>query len=131
MTQARRKETAADADTEGQGRDASTTPSPEPAAIANPLASAADDQALTSRDDRRAASVLRDLLTGLPDFSYRTLSLSQWRTESTALLEDQDVASTLFLFDRDFRKEQASQDEGLELVRELQNKAVGYCGLIN
>ena len=42
------------------------------------------------------------------------------------------ASTTVFLFDRDFGREQEdAENEGFNLVREVQDKEVGYCGLIS
>jgi hypothetical protein len=87
----------------------------------------AEDQPDSPREDVRAASALEELLSGLSKCAFVPLSLSEWRERSKELLEGGEADSTLFLFDRDFQKEQQSQNEGIELVRAVQR---GYCGLI-
>jgi len=93
------------------------------------VASATDSalERASPREDRRAADALEGLLSGLSKCAYVPLSLSEWRKRSSEFLEGDDADSTLFLFDRDFRNEQQSHNEGFELVRAIQH---GYCGLI-
>ena len=82
--------------------------------------------------DATAASSLEDLLHQLEDCEYITLSLSEWKLRSGALLNDENASSTVLLFDRDFSREQeGTADGGFELIREVQAKKTGYCGLIS
>lgn len=82
--------------------------------------------------DTRAAQSLEELLDSIPGCQYITLSLRSWRESSDQLLMDDAAATTMFLFDRDFRREVAGSDqEGIELIRQTQARAVGYCGLIS
>lgn len=81
--------------------------------------------------DARAARGLFELLSGLKECSFVTLSLGQWRREREEYLGDPTAAQeTLFLFDRNFGREKGSADEGLVLVREVQGRGVAICGLI-
>lgn len=91
---------------------------------------AGEQRRIDPRDDRRAAEALEDLLGSLTKCTFKTLSLAEWREQSKDLLEDDDAGATLFLFDRDFRRERQSRDEGFALVRAVQTRQVGYCGLI-
>jgi hypothetical protein len=97
----------------------------------SPQATAAAEQILPDPRDSIAALGLQELLADLPDFTFQTLSLGQWRTAQDQYLSDEDEARhTLFLFDRDFRREQASDNEGLNLIREVQSQGALLCGLI-
>jgi hypothetical protein len=81
--------------------------------------------------DIRAAQNLQELLAKLPECTFVPLSLGRWRSDQELYLGDPAVAQeTLFLFDRDFRREGASADEGLVLVREAQLRGVAICGLV-
>jgi hypothetical protein len=81
--------------------------------------------------DARVARSLFELLSDLQECSFVTLSLGRWRRDREEYLGDPVAAlETLFLFDRDFRRENASADEGLVLVREVQGRGVAICGLI-
>ena len=83
-------------------------------------------------DDATAASSLEDILGLLDDCEYITLSLGEWKLRSGALLADESANSTVLLFDRDFsREEEDTADGGFELIREMQAKNTGYCGLIS
>ena len=81
-------------------------------------------------NDVRAADVLEHTLRDLCGHEFVTLSLAQWWHQSEKLLQSPDASSTLFLFDRDFRREGKSADEGLSLVQAVLARAVGYCGLL-
>ena len=82
--------------------------------------------------DTRAAKSLNEILGGMQQCEFMTLSLKEWKTRSDKLLAKEAAASTVFLFDRDFRREQDdAENEGLKLVREVQGKEAGYCGLIS
>ena len=82
--------------------------------------------------DASAASSLEDLLRELEDCEYVTLSLSEWKQRSGTLLAHENASSTVLLFDRDFsREEGGTVDGGFELIREVQAKKTGYCGLIS
>ena len=82
--------------------------------------------------DTKAAKLLDDILGNLEGFNYVNLSLSEWRVQESTLLGDDKAANTVFLFDRDFkREEEGTENEGIKLVREVQSKNVGYCGLIS
>ena len=82
--------------------------------------------------DTRAAKSLEVILDGLDKCTFVPLSLTEWRKRADELLTDDTAATTMFLFDRDFGLEQeAGENEGFNLVREVQGKGVGYCGLIS
>ena len=82
--------------------------------------------------DTRAAQSLEKILDGLEECTFVTLSLTEWRKRADELLADKTAATTVFLFDRDFGREQeGAENEGFNLVREVQSKEVGYCGLIS
>ncbi|MFE7482226.1 hypothetical protein [Streptomyces sp. NPDC057552] len=70
-------------------------------------------------EDEPAAACLRGLLADSREFL--TFSLSDWRKQRTALLED--GKSTLILFDRDFSREGASQTAGEEEISALLHDA--------
>ena len=100
-------------------------------------ADAAEPLPVTSGDvvediDATAASSLEDILGQLDDCEYITLSFGEWKQRSGALLADENASSTVLLFDRDFsREEEGTADGGFELIREVQAKNTGYCGLIS
>jgi len=82
--------------------------------------------------DSRAAESLEEVIAGLDECVFVALSLRQWREQADQLLADEMAATTVFLFDRNFeREQQGSENEGFNLVREVQNKRIGYCGLIS
>ena len=82
--------------------------------------------------DVGAARSLEDLLASMSDCEYMTLSLQQWRSRMDQILADERAATTMVLFDRDFhREENGSEHEGIELVRQAQTTAIGFCGLIS
>ena len=82
--------------------------------------------------DTRAAMSLNEILGGMQQCEFMTLSLKDWKQRSNKLLAKETATTTVFLFDRDFRREQDdAEDEGLKLVREVQSKEAGYCGLIS
>lgn len=81
-------------------------------------------------DDSRAAAMLGEILNGLENCKFENLSLFEWRDREKEILDSNDANSTLYLFDLDFRGEGASENEGIELVRVVQSRDVGYCGLI-
>ncbi len=84
-----------------------------------------------SGGDARAAIGLQELLADLPDCPLVTLSLGEWKRSQERYLGDSAASQeTLFLFDRDFCRENASPDEGLELVRKAQASGVAICGLV-
>lgn len=97
-------------------------------------AKAAEKVTTTQSDpdgDAHAAVGLQELLADLPQCSLVTLSLGQWKNDKEKYLGDPVAAQeTLFLFDRNFSREDASTDEGLILVREAQKRNVAICGLI-
>ena len=82
--------------------------------------------------DTRAAKSLQELLDGLERCEFMMLSLKEWRNRADELLADEMAATTVFLFDRDFGREQeGAENQGFSLVREVQDMEVGYCGLIS
>lgn len=96
-----------------------------------PVATTSEQQPSDPRRDAVAALGLQQLLADLPEFTFETLSLRQWNEVRDQYLADEDAGRhTLFLFDRDFRRENASSDEGLNLVREVQKQGASLCGLI-
>ena len=100
---------------------------PEPEAGDTPDAAAPADSV-----DTRAAKSLKEILDGMEQCEFMTLSLKEWKKRSDELLANETAATTVFLFDRDFRREQEDADnEGFKLVREVQGKQGGYCGLIS
>jgi len=80
--------------------------------------------------DTKAAVAIEAVLKDLEGGSFQTLSLSEWGTRGPQLLADEDARSTVFLFDRDFSREGDSENKGFELVRDVLEQGVGYCGLI-
>ena len=83
------------------------------------------------KEDLGAARSLEDILAGLSGCEYITLSLEQWQERRESFLEDDSAKGTVFLFDRDFSNEGGSQNAGIELVREVQDRPVGCCGLLS
>ena len=82
--------------------------------------------------DTSAAKSLKEILHGLNQCEFMALSLEEWKNQSDELLADETASTTVFLFDRDFGREQKdAENEGFNLVREVQDKEVGYCGLIS
>lgn len=82
--------------------------------------------------DHRAAESLEEILGKMADCEYITLSLDEWTRRSGELLEDDNAANTLILFDRNFEREQdGATDHGLRLIQQVQSEKVGYCGLIS
>ena len=82
--------------------------------------------------DTSAAKSLKEILHGLEQCEFMALSLKEWKMRSDELLAGETAATTVFLFDRDFGREQEdAENEGFNLVREVQVKEVGYCGLIS
>ena len=82
--------------------------------------------------DAKAADSLEDILRELAHCEYITLSLSGWKEQSNEFLDDDSAATTVLLFDRDFRREkEGTEHEGINLIREVQVKDVGYSGLIS
>ena len=96
-------------------------------------ASAFSDQSTEIlKDDSTAAQSLEELLGELEGCQFVTLSLNDWRTQARALQCDEKAATTLLLFDRDFRREEEGTDnEGLKLIEEMQSTNIGYYGLIS
>jgi len=83
-------------------------------------------------NDSRAAESLEEVLAGLDGCAFVNLSLLQWREQAERLLADSMASTTVFLFDRNFDHEQpGTENEGLNLVREVQGRGIGYCGLIS
>ncbi|MCB9688815.1 MAG: hypothetical protein H6735_27490 [Alphaproteobacteria bacterium] len=106
-------------------------PQPDLDPTSEPAAATGEQQPSDPKRDAVAALGLQQLLADLPDFTFETLSLGQWNESRDRYLGDEDEARhTLFLFDRDFRREHASSDEGLKLVREVQKQGASLCGLI-
>ena len=100
------------------------------AAVEPPVAGIEIDH-MQEQLDARAAQSLEDILNELDGCHYITLSLSQWRSQADALLADDKAATTVLLFDKDFSKEEAgTENAGLELVRQVQDSNIGYCGLM-
>ena len=86
---------------------------------------------LSDKDDEMATQGITDLFMSLDGYTLTTLSLSQWKSKKDSLLSNSDsVSRTLFLFDKDFRKEGKSDDYGIELIRQAHRKNVTICGLI-
>ena len=81
--------------------------------------------------DVRAAQSLEDILNKLEDCEYHTLSLTEWTARAATFLNDDRAAYTVLLFDRDFNHEEPGADnQGIELVRQVQGTNVRYCGLM-
>ncbi len=110
------------------------TGKPEPESNAEgPLDPATTGHQQPSEQNRDAvvALGLRELLADLSGFTFETLSLGQWNADCDQYLSNGDAAcNTIFLFDRDFGRENASSDEGLNLVKEAQLRGAKFCGLI-
>ena len=83
------------------------------------------------QDDTQAAESLEETLDQLDGCEYVTLSLGEWRAQGNDLLSDDRAKNTVFLFDKDFTKEDGTKDEGMELVRQVQTGGVGFCGLLS
>ena len=119
----------------GEGSNECKLPPYSPAETDVPQAGGGDSPDPTAPADsvdRRAAKSLNEILDGMVQCKFMTLSLKEWKRRSVELLTDGTAATTVFLFDRDFRREQDNADnEGFKLVREVQHKEVGYCGLIS
>ena len=81
--------------------------------------------------DKQAAASLEQILDELEGCEYLTLSLHQWQTQGDTLLNDDKAKTTVFLFDRDFRREHGTENEGITLIRDVQQANVGYCGLLS
>ena len=90
-----------------------------------------DENVDSKAEDVRAAKSLADIFDELPGCQYITLSLQQWKKQQRKLLTDGQAENTVFLFDRDFSNEDGSENEGIALVREVQAKNVGHCGLLS
>ena len=91
-------------------------PAPDTAAI--PRMSEPADQVVPV--DTRAARSLEDILSGLEKCAFLTLSLKEWKESADELLADELASTTVFLFDRDFaREEDGAENEGFNLVRDL------------
>ena len=88
-------------------------------------------EASIGRVDTKASKSLERILDQLEECEYVTLSLSQWRARGNELLGDDIAENTVFLFDRDFTKEDGTENEGINLIRQVQNANVGYCGLLS
>ena len=90
------------------------------------------DNMVEEIDDATAASSMEDLLNGLEDCEYITLSFGEWNLRSVSFLADENASSTVLLFDRDFSQEdEGTANGGFELIREAQATEMGYCGLIS
>ena len=85
----------------------------------------------TGKEDLVAARSLEEIFAGLRGCQYITLSLKEWEERRDEFLDDDRGKDTVFLFDRNFSNEGGSQDGGIELVREVQNKTIGGCGLLS
>ena len=100
-------------------------------ALGDDALSAVVDRDDTEEVDTRAATSLGEILGSLDECDFVPLALGEWRARAAELLADGKSAHTVFLFDRDFgREEEGSDDQGLTLVREVQKLKVGYTGLI-
>lgn len=80
--------------------------------------------------DDRAASSLDALLADLEGVEFVPLSLSEWEEQQENYLGDGRQAETLVLFDRDFSGEGGDEDEGLKRIQVLQEKKIGFLGLV-
>ena len=93
------------------------------------------DEGLTDREmgqvDTEVATSLEEILDELEGCEYVPLSLNQWRERRNVLLKDDRAENTVFLFDRDFTREDGTENEGIELIRQVQRANVGYCGLFS
>ena len=86
----------------------------------------------TDSVDTSAAKSLKEILHGLKQCEFLTLSLKEWKKRSGEFLAAEKASTTVFLFDRDFGREQEdTENEGFNLVRDVQSKEGGYCGLIS
>lgn len=90
-----------------------------------------DGDGSPQKEDLGAARSLEGIFAGLTGCEFNTLSLEQWQERRESFLEDERATGTVFLFDRDFSNEGGSPDAGIELVREMQDRAVGCCGLLS
>ena len=81
--------------------------------------------------DDLAAACLEEILGSLGGCEFVTLSLGQWEACREGMLAGEAAPRTLFLFDRGYGDERAgTDDEGFGLIREVQERGSGYCGLI-
>ena len=82
-------------------------------------------------DDLAAESLKRVLGSLGRVCEFVTLSLGDWEERCEAMLADEQAQRTLFFFDRGYGDERAGTDEkGLELIRDAQERGARYCGLI-
>ena len=94
-------------------------------------ASADSGPADSHEADDLAAACLEGILGSLGACEFVTLSLGQWEECREGMLASDAAPRTLFLFDRGYSDERAgTDDEGFGLIREVQAKGSGYCGLI-
>ena len=85
----------------------------------------------TGQVDTEVAKSLEEILDKLEACEYVPLSLTQWRERGNELLTDNRAENTVFLFDRDFTREDGTENEGIELIRQVQHANVGYCGVFS
>lgn len=90
-----------------------------------------DDLIDPEKEDTKAAQSLAEILGQLQGCQYITLSLNQWRLQRRTFLKDDRAEKTVFLFDRDFRNEAGSENEGINLISEVQRTNAGCCGLLS
>jgi hypothetical protein len=87
---------------------------------------------LNDGDDAVYADKLKNILGPLTNVEFKEISFSKWENTKDEYLIDKVAKKTLFLFDRNFEKEERRKDEGLFIIRNLQekNKQV-VCGLLS
>ena len=94
-------------------------------------ASADGGPADSHESDDLAATRLEEILGSIGGCEFITLSLGQWEERGETMLTSDAAPKTLILFDRVYSNERAgTDDEGFRLIREVQAKDSGYCGLI-
>lgn len=88
------------------------------------------DQDERGKDDHSSVLLLKHLIQDELGLDYEELSLSQWKNEKGELLKPRNARRTLFLFDRDFRNDKGTGNEGLTLIHEVLQVKDVVCGLI-
>lgn len=81
--------------------------------------------------DESVAHVLRKLFNGRRLIEK---SLTQWRAERNNILENNPPEKTLYLIDQDFSDEDGGSDQGIQLIKELQElfpDSPLFCGLLS
>ena len=61
-------------------------------------------------------------------FRFREMNLVDWRTQSSAIYTESLGQKTLILFDEDFKREGASDTEGLNLIKDALAQTTEDCG---